>query len=253
MPEVSATAKAAPKKENFFVNIAFNLVIPGLILSDWGKQGLAFLVKAAGQAAEEPNHLGEIRLITAVAFPAAYFIFDYARRRQANVISIFGFSGTLLSGAVGLMKLDPFWFAVKEAMFPAVIGAGLYLSQWAGKPLVKAFVWNESVMHTDKIMSAVAERGSTREIDRLFGWCTKLLAPAFVISAAAHFALARWLVTAHPEASQDAFNAQLSKYNFIAWPLILLPSMGYLVWLMLKFMKRLGDVSGLAQEDLYRG
>lgn len=241
MPETVVTPKVPPKKENFFINIAFNLVIPGLILSDWGRKGLEQFISPEG------------RLIVAVAFPAVYFIFDYIRRRQANVISIFGFVGTLLSGVVGLMKLDPFWFAIKEAMFPGVIGAGMYLSQWAGKPLVKAFVWNETVMHTDKIMSAVVERGRSADIEKLFGWCTKLLAPAFVASAFAHFVLARWLVTAHPETSQDAFNAQLSKFNFIAWPLILLPSMGYLVWLMLKFMKRLGEVSGLPEEELYRG
>lgn len=239
MPE--APAKAAPKKENFIVNIAFNLVIPGLILSDWGRKGLEQHVSPEG------------RLVIAVAFPAAYFIFDYIRRRQANVISIFGFVGTLLSGVVGLMKLDPFWFAVKEAMFPAIIGAGMYLSQWAGKPLVKAFVWNETVMHTDKITAAVSERGRDKDIEKLFGWCTGKLAPVFLLSAVAHFALARWLVTAHPESSQDAFNAQLSKFNFIAWPLVLLPSMAFMVWLMLKFMKRLGEVSGLAEEELYRG
>jgi hypothetical protein len=248
-----APAKAAPKKENFIVNIAFNLLIPGLILSDWGKQGLAFLMKSAGQAVTEPNHLGEARLVIAVAFPAAYFVFDYIRRRQANVISMFGFVGTLLSGAVGLMKLDPFWFAVKEAMFPGVIGAGMYLSQWAGKPLVKAFVWNETVMHTDKITAAVSERGRDKDIEKLFGWCTQKLAPVFLLSAVAHFVLARWLVTAHPVESQDTFNAQLSKFNFIAWPLVLLPSMAFMVWLMLKFMKRLGEVSGLAEEELYRG
>ncbi len=230
----------SPKKENILVNIAFNLVIPGLILSDYGRSALAFLSP-------------EQRLVGALLFPVAYFVFDYIRRRQANVISMFGFAGTLLSGVVGLMKLDPFWFAVKEATFPAVIGAGLYLSQWAGKPLVKAFVWNETLLHTDRINAAVAARGRTAEVDRLFAWCTNWLSPAFLISAVAHFLLARYMVTAHPEISGDAFNAQLSKFNFTAWPSILLPSMGYLIWLMIKFMKGLRDISGLSEDELYRG
>ena len=37
MPE---TTPASPKKENFLVNLAFNLVVPGLILSDWGRKAL---------------------------------------------------------------------------------------------------------------------------------------------------------------------------------------------------------------------
>ncbi len=231
---------SAPKKENLLVNLAFNLVIPGLILSDTGRKALAVLS-------------AEHRLLLALVFPVAYFIFDYIRRRQANVISIFGFVGTLLSGVVGLMKLDPFWFAVKEALFPAVIGLGLYVSQWAGRPLVKAFVWNESLMHTDRISAAVAERGRTGDVDRLFSWCTHWLAPSFLVSAAANFLLARLLVTAHPENAADAFNAELAKFNFIAWPAILLPAMIYLVWLMLKFMKGLREISGLTEEELYRG
>lgn len=230
----------APKKENLFVNLAFNLVVPGLILSDTGRKTLAMLT-------------AEHRLLLALVFPVAYFTFDYVRRRQANVISIFGFVGTLLSGAVGLMKLDPFWFAVKEATFPVIIGLGLYVSQWAGRPLVKAFVWNESVMHTDRISAAAAERGRTADVDRLFSWCTRRLAPAFLASSAAHYALARIIVTAHPEFAADDFNSQLARFNFIAWPGILLPSMIYLVWLMLKFMKDLREISGLTEDELYRG
>ena len=233
--------KPAPRKENFLLNLAFNLIIPAVILGEWGRKLL------------EPHGVSpEIRLVIAVAFPATYFIQDYLRYRQANVISVFGFAGALLSGVIGLMKLDPFWFAVKEASFPALIGVGCYVSQWAGKPLVKAFVWNDTVMNTEKVAEAAAAQGKTVELDRLFGWCTIMLAPAFIISAAAHFVLARWLVTAHPLHSQNEFNAQLSKFNLIAWPAILLPSMAYLIWLVLKLVKRVSAVTGLPEDDLYR-
>lgn len=249
---VTSTAKPAPKKENFLLNLAFNLVIPALILGDWGKTGLDSLVTAAGANPAELPHLAEIRLVIAVAFPAVYFIIDYIRRRQANVISIFGFVGTLLSGVVGLMKLDPMWFAVKEALFPAIIAGGLYLSALAGKPLVKAFVWNDTVMNTDKIMESATALGRRAEIDALFRRVTYILSPIFLYSAVANFGLARWLVTSHPEGAQDAFNSELAKFNWLSWPFIMLPSMGYLIWVMFKFVKRLAVVSGLPEEEIYR-
>lgn len=229
-----------PKKENFLLNLLFCIVLPILILSDTGRKYLEVWLNA------------EARLVVALAFPTVYFIQDYVRRRVANVLSVFGFAGTLLSGDIGLMKLDPFWFAVKEASFPALIGVGCYLSQLAGKPLVKAFVWNDTVMNTEKVAEAAAERGKSSELDALFGWCTAMLAPAFLASAVAHYVLARWVVTAHPLHAQDDFNAQLSRFNMIAWPAILLPSMAYLIWLVLKLVKRVSAVTGLPEDDLYR-
>ena len=229
-----------PKKENFLLNILFCIVVPIVILSDTGRRYLETWLSA------------ESRLVFALSFPTVYFIQDYARRRIANVLSVFGFAGTLLSGVIGLMKLDPFWFAVKEASFPALIGVGCYVSQWAGKPLVKAFVWNDTIMNTERVAKAAEEKGRADDLDAAFGWCTTMLAPAFLISAVAHYFLARWLVTAHPLHAQDDFNAQLSRFNMIAWPAILLPSMGYLVWLVLRLVKRVSALTGLPEDDLYR-
>lgn len=231
------TAPRTPK-ENFFVNLACNVVVPGVLLSKGG-DWLPFIPPAT-------------LLIIALALPVSYFIFDYARRRVANPISILGFVGTLVSGAIGLMKLDPYWFAVKETAFPAVIGAVMYVTQMMRRPLVRAFLWNDAVFDTERIETAIAERDARAHVDALFAKATRLLAPAFFVSAVAHFALARWLVTAHPETAAKAFNEQLGTFNLIAWPAIILPSFAYLVWLMLRFMKRLREVSGLTEDELYR-
>lgn len=236
---VPPAAAPSPKKENFFVNLACNVVVPGVLLSKGGD----WLPKSV-----PPSAL----LLAALAFPVSYFIFDYAKRRVANPISIFGFVGTLVSGVIGLMKIDPFWFAVKEAAFPAVIGAVMYATQAMKRPLVKAFVWNDAILNTERIREAVAQRDASAQIDRLFARATHLLAPVFLLSAAAHFALARHLVTAHPESAAQEFNEQLGKFNLIAWPAILLPSFVYLVWLMLRFLKRVREIAGLTEAELYR-
>lgn len=231
-------AQASQPKENFIVNLACNVGIPGVLLSKGG-DWLPFIPPT-------------VLLPLALGFPIGYFIYDYARRRVANPISILGFVGTLISGVIGLMKLDPYWFAVKEAAFPAVIGAVMYLTQMMRRPLVRAFLWNDTVLNTERIEAAIAEREARAHVDALFAKATRLLAPAFFASAIAHFALARWLVTAHPESAAQAFNEQLGKFNLIAWPAIILPSFVYLVWLMMRFMKRLREIVGLTDEELYR-
>lgn len=235
----SAPAKAAPKKENFIVNLVCNVVVPGILLNKGGD----WLPKAVPPSAI---------LVAALMFPISYFLFDYGRRRVANPISIFGFVGTLVSGAIGLMKIDPFWFAVKEAAFPAVIGVVMYVTQAIKRPLVKAFVWNDTVLNTERIQEAVAGRNAQPQIDTLFSRATHLLAPAFLLSAIAHYLLARHMVTAHPENAAQQFNEQLGKFNLIAWPAIILPSFAYLVWLMLRFLKRVREVAGITEEELYR-
>ena len=236
-PKTESPAMAA-KQENFLVNIACKVVVPGVLLS----KGADWLPSVPPGAV----------LIAALAFPVAYFIYDYIRRRVANPLSVLGFIGTLVSGAIGLMKLDPFWFAVKEAAFPAVIGVVMHVTQWMRRPLVKAFVWNDTVLNTEKIEAAVAGRDAAVHVEKLFAKATRLLAPAFFVSAAAHYALARWLVTAHPESAAVTFNEQLGRFHLVAWPVIILPSFAYLVWLMIRFIKRLGEIAGLEENELYR-
>jgi hypothetical protein len=102
-----ASASAAPKRENLLINIVCNIAVPSAVLT-WGSKAAWLGPKAA--------------LVVALAFPLGYAIYDLKERKKFNFISAIGFLSILITGSFALMKLDPFWFAVKEAAAPGVIG-----------------------------------------------------------------------------------------------------------------------------------
>ncbi len=86
-----------PKRENMLVNLAFNILLPSLILA-----------KLSGDA-----WLGPVwSLVVALAFPLGYGIWDFAQRRQANFVSVIGFVSTLAPGGLALMHVVGFVCAV---------------------------------------------------------------------------------------------------------------------------------------------
>ena len=124
-PMPDATTK--PKAENLLVNIVCNVAIPALIMGPLSKEHL----------------LGpKWGLVVALAFPLGYGAWDFVVRKKANFISVLGFVGVLLSGVLGLMKLDGFWFAVKDAAVPALIGVAMLVSMRTREPLVKTLFFN---------------------------------------------------------------------------------------------------------------
>src|SRR5690625_3325418 len=87
------------KRENIFLNLALNLLVPVLLL----KKGATWL------PALSPVQV----LLVALLFPTIYFIYDFYKRRKYNFISILGFASILLTGGIGLLQLNPIWVAVK--------------------------------------------------------------------------------------------------------------------------------------------
>lgn len=221
------------KRENLLVNLLFNIAIPSLILAK----------------ASTPERLGPVAgLIIALLFPVSYGIWDFVKRREANFISIIGFASVLLTGGLGLMQVDNFWFAVKEAAVPSIIGLAVWASMYTSRPLVRQFLFNEQAFDTGKIQRALEERGNADIFDRLLRSSTYWLVASFTISAVLNYVLARWLLQS-PSGSSE-FNAELGKMNALSWPVIVLPTMIitiYALWRLIGGIKRL---SGLEFEEM---
>jgi len=115
-------------KENLIVNLICNIAVPTLVLT-----------KFSGERMLGPMW----GLFVALAFPVGYGLYDYSRRRRANFISIVGFISVLLTGGLGLLKVGGFWFAVKDAAVPLVIGAAVLVSLRTKTPLVREMIYNE--------------------------------------------------------------------------------------------------------------
>jgi hypothetical protein len=226
---------AKPKQENLWLNLICNLVIPTAILS-----------KASGD-----NLLGpKWGLIVAVAFPLGYGIHDFVVRRRFNFISIVGFASVLISGGFTLMKLDGFWFAVKDAAFPTLIGVAVLASMRAKEPLVHEMLYNPQIIDVEKVDAVLNERGAQGDFQHLMKSASQLLALAMFVSAILNFLLARYLLTS--PAGSEAFNAELAKMHWaslIVMVLTSLPMMMYALWQLLKGVERL---TGLALDDILR-
>jgi hypothetical protein len=229
----TATAPAA-KQENLLINILFNVAAPALILS-----------KLSGE-----TRLGPVwALVVALAFPIGYGAWDLVTRRKWNFFSILGFVSVLLTGGLGLMKVDGIWFAVKEAAIPAIFGVAVLGSLWTKTPLVRTFLYNDKVIDTAKVHAVLEERSNVGAFERLLVHATWLLAGSFFLSAVLNFVLARILLKS-PSGTPE-FNAELGKMTALSWPVIVVPSMimtfGAL-WYLLAGVRRL---TGLKLEEVF--
>lgn len=223
----------APKRENLLINLICNVALPTLVLT-----------KFSGENALGPN----LGLIVALAFPITYGVQDFIRRRRVNFISAIGFTSVLISGGLGLMHLDGFWFAVKEAAIPAIIGCAVLLSMRAKLPLVKEILYNPQIMDVPRIETRLDERGTRADFARLMRDSSKLLALSFFVSAVLNYGLARYLLKSPP--GTEAFNAELGKMHLWNWPVIVLPSMAMMMLALWRFIKGLQTATGLTLDEL---
>ncbi len=231
-PPASAPT-SPPVRENLLLNLVCNIALPTLVLTKFS--GERWLGPVGG-------------LVVALAFPVGYGVYDFARRRRANVISILGFVGTLITGGLGLLKLSALAFAIKEAAIPAVIGAVVLLSQRTRRPLVKELLFNEQVINIPRVEAALAERQAQPAFARLLARASYGLAGTFLLSAIANFWLARWILQGEPGTTE--FNAALGRMNLLSWPVIALPSMLMLLAILWRMLQGIEKLTGLTADDI---
>jgi hypothetical protein len=224
-----------PKRENLFINIACNIVVPTVVLTKFSTE----------------NRLGPMwGMVVALAFPLGYGIYDLVRRKKTNVFSIVGICSVLLTGGFNYLKMDALWFAVKEAAVPLVFGAAVLISNHTRYPLVREVLCNDQIMDMGKIEAALAERGTRAAFDRLLVNASFAIAGSFVLSALLNFGLARYLLRS--PAGTPEFNAELGRMNVLNWPVIVLPSMVVTLFIFWKLMSGITRLTGLDLEGVLR-
>ncbi len=227
------TARPA-KQENLLFNILFNVAAPALIL-----------VKLSGE-----TRLGPVwALIVALAFPICYGSYDLIVRRKWNFFSILGFTSVLLTGGLGLMRVDGFWFAVKEATIPAIFGIAVVGSLWTRTPLVRTFLYNDKVIDTGRVHRVLVDRSNTTAFERLLVHATWLMAGSFFLSAVLNFALARILLKS--PSGTPAFNEELGKMTALSWPVIVVPSMIVTLGALWYLMAGIRRLTGMTLEEIF--
>lgn len=220
------------KKENLIVNLVCNIAIPTLVLTKLS----------------EEKYLGaQWGIIVALIFPLGYGIYDLIQRRKANLFSIVGVVSVLLTGTLNQLKADVFWFAVKEAAMPTLLGAALLVSMRTKRPLVRELLWNDHVIDTGRVEAALNARGHRADFDRQMERANYGMAASFLLSAVLNYGLARYLLKDPP--GTTAFNEQLGRMNFLSWPVIVLPTTIVTVIVFWRLMTGLTQLSGLTLDE----
>ena len=222
------------KKENLLLNLICNLVVPTLVLMRFSSD----------------KYLGALwGLIVALAFPVGYGIYDLIARRKTNVLSILGFASVLLSGGLGLMKASGFWFAVKDAAVPTVIGATVLISLRTKNPLVREILFNDQVIDVARVNAALDARGRHPEFERLLRGASVWLALAFLGSAVVNFLLARYILRSPPATPE--FNNELGRMHILVWPVIIVPSMIVMMVVFWRLITGLTALTGLSTDEIF--
>lgn len=222
-----------PIPDNLWLNLSFNAIVPALLLT--------FASKGAV--------LGPVwGLVVALVFPLGYGLWVLLRRRTWNLFSVLGFVSVLLTGGLGLLKVDGFWFAVKEAALPALLGFAVPLSMRTRQPLIRTLLYNDKVLDTRRIGAALDGKNAQADFNKLLTWASWMIGLSLFLSAVTNFALTLWLLPA--ESGTEEFNAQLGKLQFWSWPVTMIPSGAITFYALVKLLKGVENLTGLTGDDL---
>lgn len=226
----------ARKKPNPLIEIGITILVPALVL-----------MKFSGA-----DSLGPLRaLLVALAFPLAWGLWQAFAERKVSWMAVLGVVSTLLTGGIGLLKLDAQWLAVKEAAVPGLIGLVILGSVWAHRPLIHLLVFNAQLFDVDRVNQALVARGNEAAFNERLRTGTLLLAGTFFFSAVANYVLARWVVTS--PAGTEAFNQELGRLTLLSYPVIALPSTLMMMALMFWLARQAKLLTGLDLGDLLQG
>ncbi len=236
MPPSPTTSAPPPAQRNPLLEIAVTIIVPAIVL-----------MQLSG-----PERLGTSgALVLALAFPVGWGLWEGLTRRKLSWLALLGVVSTLLTGGIGLLKVDPFWLAVKEAAVPGLIGLAVLGSNWTRWPLIRILVFNPSLFDVERIQRALEQRRNTVPFELRLRTGTMLLASTFLFSSVMNFVLARWIVTS--PGGTEAFNQELGRLTLLSYPFIAIPSMLMMMGLMWWLARGAKQLTGLDIGDMLRG
>jgi hypothetical protein len=222
------------QRENLAFNLICNIAIPTVILMKFSSD----------------KWLGPLYgLLLALAFPLGYGLWDFYQRRKTNLFSIIGFISVLLSGGLGLAKVEGIWFAVKDAAIPIVLGLAVLVSLRTKKPLVRTVLLNDQIIDVQRVETALEERGTRNEFEGVLKMASYGLAASFFLVAVLHFFLVRHILQSPP--GTEAFNNELGRVHVLNIPIVVVPSMITLMLVLWQTIKAIERLTGLNSEQIF--
>ena len=229
------------KQENSFTQILFNILIPVIILNKGHKYGLD----------------AKFALIIALSFPLFFSIKALVKNKKVDFISLLGLLNVLVSGIFTLLTLEGFWFAVKEAAFPLLIGFFVLGSSFTKSPFFQTIFLNPTTFNVDAVEERLNSDQKKTDFAKLMKYLTRWLSLSFLLSAILNFSLALYIFK--PLSSdltdlqkQEILNEQLSHMTAYSLVVILIPSMIFLGTLIFFAFRKITKLTGLSTEQLLK-
>jgi len=168
-----------------------------------------------------------------------------------NYVAILGVVSVLLTGSIGLLKLDAQWLAVKEAAIPLCIGIGVLVANFLGFPLIRKLLYNPSVMRVDRVDEVLQARGNQQQFLQRLDRANILFACTFFFSAVANYVLAKMIVKS--ASGTEAFNNELGRMTLLSYPVIAIPSMIMMLAIFYYIWRTISKLTDLKLEQVIVG
>ena len=226
----STNQSAQKQNQGFFGNLAFNIIIPVVIMSYTSSDDL----------------LGPAwSIVAALVFPIGYGLWDLKQSGKVNGFSVLGIISVLLTGGISLLKLPAEYIAIKEAAIPALIGIAVLVTQYTKKPLVKMLILNDQIINWNALNNALERTDKEQEFRRKVANSSYIVATSFFVSSALNYILAKVILVSEP--GTTAYTEELGRMTALSYPVIVIPSMILLVTALWYLFNQIGKITG---EDL---
>jgi len=188
-------------------------------------------------------------LVLASLIPLGYGVYCWVNKTGLNFFSVFGLAAIIITGALGLSKLDAFWFALKEASVPVLLGFCFPLSFLWKRPLIEALLMQPQVLNVTLVRQKVSTEPAATGFQFLLKSASWQMGGIMMLSAVINFALAIWLLEGKAPQTPE-HNSALSKLNWGGMLVIGIPMLGAMMFIMLRFFRQLATLTGLEREDI---
>jgi hypothetical protein len=219
---------------NPLAEILLTIVLPSLVLDQLSK----------------PTSLGPFwALVVGLLFPVGFGAWCLWKKKGWNVFSVLGFVTILLSGGLGLLKLDAFWFAVKESAMPVMLGLAFPLTHRFGKPLINVLVMQPHLLNLKSLDASLVDGVKRRAFDAVLFRASCGMGLGMLGSAVSNFFLALWLLGGK-EPGSEAFVRGIGRLNWMGLLVIGVPMTVVMMLVFVWLLRQIQRITGLERDDL---
>lgn len=229
-PMTVETQTQQPPKGHMLGNLAFNIIIPVLIMTNLSSE----------------EYLGPAwSIVAALAFPLGYGVWDLKQSGKINPFSVLGIISVILTGGISLLELPAEYIAIKEATIPGLIGLAVIITQRTSKPLVKVFILNDQIINWAHLTDTLEQKGKSAEFEKKVANSSYIVAGSFFLSSALNYILAKVILVSPPGTTE--YTEELGRMTALSYPVIVIPSM---IMLMAALWYLFSQIKKLTGEDL---